>query len=372
MHISSTDARNISPILENLSPGALLQLGPGVFLLKNTEACGALIPDGVTIAGSGPDTTRLVLSGWPDHWVEAPASAQKFNMLLNSAGGAGGITLANFTLDAAWHELGCPYPEGAINGTALHGSNNRVDRVRYANFYGCGTGATVPECFQCYFSASPLGGSNIRAADCEFVTPRGDYQAGVCLFGLSEAQPLRDALVTGCYTQDRLETGLVNLAYIDGVLIHGNFTRNSAGVYCDTGTVKNLTVRDNSFLDCFSQGVMLNINRDEQFAKHLVISDNVISLGAESATEHIYGICVGKINCERAVIENNRLQCRVPEKRGYMIYFMKVRDSLIRNNFIDTEGSYCEQITFDQSDPALTFVDGNRTPNGAASVVTYP
>jgi hypothetical protein len=200
------------------------------------------------------------------------------------------ITISDLTIDCNWPELSQTAVIGdkgesktAVAAAYIFGSNNVIERVHYINAYG--SWGNLIESFGIAF-ASPVNssatGNVIRF--CKAEMPHGNYGAPFALHGRPN-YPIINSIVisnTAIGINDGLtngfSSGAVNLAYDQDCLVEGNTFIDCFGIaYQDTGTLKNLTVRNNTAIRAW-YGVGITLMNSGWPADGVTITNNNINI----------------------------------------------------------------------------------------------
>jgi hypothetical protein len=291
-------AEKFDLIMEMIRPKTGVHLAKGAIFETNglkwpDDSKGWTVKDGLHISGNGA-TVRLV--SYPGVWTQA--KPQKHVVIGNRyyEEPANNVVIENLTIDANWQNLSCPWTNKAVMCSFLYGSNNAYRRVRAMNMYGDSAGHT--ECFSLAFSAAnvPGGGTNCEAEECVLEDPRGDYQAGILFTGWNdgnpvpdESKPLKHCRAIRNRVAGRFESGGINLAFVNGVLIAQNYFNDSQGVHHDTGSADNVVIADNVFNQIYQFGVdferMSYVDRS-----NITIRGNTFRIPKSVIGAHTYGI----------------------------------------------------------------------------------
>jgi hypothetical protein len=244
-------ATKFRDIINNLAAGTHVILGPGVFLTNGGNEATATgetkYPANIIVEGQGPGLTTIQLEG---NW---PSSAPKWCVIANATTSVGGITIKDLTIDANWGALTMPDTQRAAQNILLYGGNNTVENVELINMHGSQTGGV--ECFALRFQGTTSNASNNHARNVTARSPLGNYQAAIALFGGASLK-LTDSTIKNCRYYGNFSTGIANLAYVQRVVIDSNYAfgdqtdgYGADGVYIDTGTIDDVWVTNNSFVN---------------------------------------------------------------------------------------------------------------------------
>jgi hypothetical protein len=337
-------------IMDGLPINTRVSLAPGSIFFTNglkwhDNSKGWTVKSGLHLLGNGSTVKLAVL---PDDWpnVHFQKHIVMGNQVLDPP--ANNVTIENLTIDANWQNLASPQTNKALICAFLVGSNNSYRKVRAINAYG--DSASKTECFTLGFNAAAGGASNCWAYDCVIDTPRGDYQAGIAFFGYSKTNPLKRSGAVNCQALARCESGLINLAYNDGLTVTGCYTYDSQGIHHDTGTLRHLVVKKNTFEHIFGTGVQSQATGED--ASDFVISENYFQITNQVNGGHSYGVTTDARNTVitknvfvkdesgsgyagwRAIYSTNANGMTITDNSGdnTMEYYVKGRNISARNN----------------------------------------
>lgn len=287
----------------------VVNLGEGTFYTRGAHsntvfswACS--YPDKIKLVGQGIYKTTLKLATYPDTWASATSSRAKWSVIdgrVIKGVTTGGIILENFTVDCNWTAIKAqmdadhptsPNAEHAIGAATLAGSNNHACNMRFINPYG--HSETNTECFALAFgtgySSTFLTSDNNIAERCLFELPQGNYQTAIAFTGHSNSQRMTNSKAINCQAfgdptstgVNRIfSTGLVNMAYVKGVIVEGCETSDGTGVYNDTGEVDDLWVRRNQFKRCRGIGAGISHVDNNLSFSNIHFDDNYVEVRNE-------------------------------------------------------------------------------------------
>lgn len=333
------------PMLGN---SGVLHLHPGEYTLK-----GVSVPKlaSIAIIGSGPLECVIKAEPVPDPY---PPAGGKL-VMISDAAWATLFYAAGFTLDGSWDKQGAGIATGNFKTEAIvmRGLQVKYEDVRFTNFGSAAKAhgqagleamflaATTfsngpPFYFDVVFASmvdepvtfveiSHCTGDNLHYLDGGYSTPifirtnmpnEGDRQPwGV---RTTPAGRVHHCRVNGP------GGGAFGCAYSENVVFEDNHAENCQAFFnCDTGAVRNLTLRHNRAINCNSG---INVTTRHPRSANLDISNNVISL-----SEPFYNAVLG---------------------RDMPFYAVRVdsfaHDAVCRDN-----------VLIGPDDPRLTFLDGN-------------
>lgn len=254
--------------------GAVLHLLPGSFETfgrchPNPDgSCsnGWLLKSGQRLIGSGMTNTTLKLVGLSAQRPDNPRPTHA----VRSVPRAVGCVVSDLTVDCNYENVTNPQRLAFrhVGGVVLFGTEHTIERVRVI---GAGNDDTrLRECFiLSIFGNDPSQGITpsrwsrgnvIRGCVVSGFTGRPGARQGATAISLnSGSDPVTQATIAGLIEGNTVEFPLastnfylncIGMAGASNIVVRGNRTDGGTmGTYADTGIIRNLTVRDNRFLN---------------------------------------------------------------------------------------------------------------------------
>jgi hypothetical protein len=233
-------------IMDGLSSNTLVVLmgGSGTVFPTNGQkwpdnSKGWTLKTGEYIQGNGA-TIRLI--SYPNAWDSGVAKQVVLGTRYYE-GTVNGILIENLVVDANWQNLASPWTNKAVMPVFIYGASNCTLRnVEATNMYGDITSSQ--ECFSLALAGYGTAVTGNRAINCKVTSPRGNYHCGVCFFGGDTTHLMSDSFGEGNQAFGKFETGLYNIANVDGLYVSGGFSQEGPYLYHDTGTAKNIVIKN--------------------------------------------------------------------------------------------------------------------------------
>ena len=367
----STQTR-FDAVMSSIPPNTAIHLGAGTF--RTAVARPWLVKPGWVIIGAGMDATTVQLAGNAANVTSVSCLSSDPNISTDN------VTISDLTIDCNWPELSQTVVIGsngesktAVAASYIFGSNNVIERVHYTNAYG--SWGNLKESFGIAF-ASPVNssatGNVIRF--CRADSPHGNYGAPFALHGRA-GYPITNSMIvsnTAVGIKDGSTNGFssggANLAYDESCTVEGNIFVDCFGVaYQDTGTLKNLTVHNNTAMRAW-YGVGVTLMNSVWTADGVSITNNNINVQNRVPERASYGVIFAgnETVVTNVVVETNTF---TSDTTGLGLNdiqpvadFWKLNNAnaRIHNNF--TDGKWPSQI---RSTPVCLF--NNRLPDGTQS-----
>jgi len=283
--------------MAGIAPNTAIHLGPGIF--RTAVARPWLVKPGWVITGAGMDVTTVQLAGNAANVTSVSCFSSDPNTSTDN------VTISDLTIDCNWAELSQTAVIGdkgesktAVAAAYIFGSNNVIERVHYINAYG--SWGNLTESFGIAF-ASPVNANatNNAIRYCQADSPHGNYGAPFALHG-RPGHPITNSIVSSNTAvgindgaTNGFSSGSVNLAYHEDCTVEGNTFVDCFGIaYQDTGTLKNLTVRNNTAVRVW-YGVGITLSNPVWTADGVTITDNNINVQNRLAGKASYGVVFG-------------------------------------------------------------------------------
>ena len=292
-----TTQSRFDAVMAAIPPNSAIHLGPGTF--RTAVARPWLVKPGWSITGGGMDVTIVQLAGNASAITSVSCFSSDPNISTDN------VTISDLTIDCNWPELSQTAVIGsngesktAVAASYIFGSNNVIERVHFMNAYG--SWGNLNESFGIAF-ASPLNAdaTNNIIRNCRADFPHGNYGAPFALHG-RVGHPINNSAIlsnTATGINDGLTNGFssggANLAYHQNCLVADNTFIDCFGIaYQDTGTLKNLTVRNNTAVRAW-YGVGVTLMNSAWTADGVSITNNNINIQNRCVGAASYGVVFG-------------------------------------------------------------------------------
>ena len=245
------------------SPYTTIHLGPGTFRSSASDQNNKWkVKAGWVVEGAGMYSTTIQMGGSVagiHHDLEAFKSAQNGSSTDN-------VIIRDLTVDCNWAELSATADSGAggeknicVYAICLFGSNNLIERVRHINTYG--SFANGREEFGIFLCApNQMDATGNRISYCRAELPEGNHGSAFNIAGNGSGSPIRYAInskvdhctvigIGGLFRPGtkNFSNGLGGASFAKNCEVSDNSVTDCSGVfYCDTGTLENIQILNNT------------------------------------------------------------------------------------------------------------------------------
>jgi hypothetical protein len=352
-------------------------VGPGPFRTYATHTWFAR--SGWVVSGDGMYSTTVQMAG-NVAGIHYDLEAFRTDVSVDT----NNVTIKDLTIDCNWAELSRTADTGAggeknisVYAICLFGNNHLIDHVRFINSYG--SLANNKEAFGILIESGPnADGTGNVIAFCRGEAPAGNHSSTFNMWGWGSSLPNR--LMTNSQIHDCVGVGInnglafgygfdnggANLGNAKDCQIYNNtFVDCGSAFYCDTGTLENIQISNNSCVRAFAGITLVQGAVQTWTKKNIQITGNNLNIQNRVEGGPSVGISVAYSPATNITISQNTITFDLSgagelQFWGIGVWYPLVNTATVSNNTI---GLAYYPVTNRVWGSFLTMFN-NRTPAG--------